>query len=89
MPVYSIKMLEMLTKNCGATIPEKLSKEISEIPKGDTKALIDFGIEYVTQQCEELLKEGALGLHIYTMDKSESAVGIVSKLREKGLLTVK
>ena len=89
MPVYSIKMLEMLSKSCGATIPEKLSKGISEIPKGDTKALIELGIEYATQQCEELLKEGASGLHIYTMDKSESAVGIVSKLREKGFLTVK
>ncbi|EQB22681.1 5,10-methylenetetrahydrofolate reductase [Dehalobacter sp. UNSWDHB] len=89
MPVYSIKMMEMLAGNCGAKIPEKLKKGISELPEGDTKALVDFGIEYAMGQCEELLKEGVRGLHFYTMDKSESAVGIVKGLRSKSFLTVK
>ncbi|WP_418790955.1 methylenetetrahydrofolate reductase [NAD(P)H] [Phosphitispora sp. TUW77] len=89
MPVYSIKMLEILTKNCGAEIPEKLSKGISELPNDDKEALVKFGIEYATQQCEELLKEGIDGLHIYTMDNSKSTVGLINNLREKGFLTVK
>lgn len=84
MPVFSIKMMEILNGNCGTKIPEKMSKGISALPKGDTKALIEFGIAYAAQQCEELLKEGVCGLHLYTMDKSESAAGIVNKLREKG-----
>ncbi|UWG95551.1 methylenetetrahydrofolate reductase [NAD(P)H] [Dehalobacter sp. DCM] len=88
MPVYSVKMMEMLAGNCGAKIPEKLRKGISELPEGDTKALIDFGIEYAIGQCEELLKEGARGLHFYTMDRSESAAGIVKGLKNKGLLTI-
>jgi methylenetetrahydrofolate reductase (NADPH) len=88
MPVYSVKMMEMLAGSCGAKIPEKLRKGISELPEGDTKALVDFGIEYATGQCEELLKEGARGLHFYTMDKSESTVSIVKGLRNRGFLTI-
>ena len=34
----------------------------------------------------ELLEEGVPGLHIYTMDRSKSTVGIVNELRRMGLL---
>jgi Methylenetetrahydrofolate reductase. len=47
---------------------------------------VEFGIQYAAAQCEELLREGACGLHFYTMDRSESTAGIVKILREKGLL---
>lgn len=86
MPVYSVKMMEMLAANCGASIPVKLRKGIAALPEGDTDALIAFGIDYTSQQCEELLKEGASGLHIYTMDKWESTKGIVERVRAEGLL---
>lgn len=86
MPVYSLRMLYMLTEDCGAAIPEKLKKGLSEIPEDDTEALVEFGIEYAAEQCEELLQEGVRGLHIYTMNKSESALGLVRNLRGKGLL---
>lgn len=86
MPVYSVKMMEMLSASCGASIPEKLRQDIASLPEGDTNALIAFGIDYSTQQCEELLKEGACGLHIYTMDKWESTKGIVDRLRAEGLM---
>ncbi|MCG1025946.1 MULTISPECIES: methylenetetrahydrofolate reductase [Dehalobacter] len=86
MPVYSVKMMEMLAANCGATIPEQLKRGIAALPEGDADALVEFGIQYAAAQCEELLQEGACGLHFYTMDRSESTAGIVKILREKGLL---
>lgn len=86
MPVYSVKMMEMLAGLCGATVTDSLRQGIAALPEEDKQALVDFGIEFATDQCRELLRAGVIGLHIYTMDRSSSAAGIVSRLRSEGLL---
>ncbi len=86
MPIYSIKMMENLAKLCGATITDEIREGLSSLPEGDKEALEKFGIEFATSQCRELLKAGVPGLHIYTMDRSSSTVGIVNNLRSEGLL---
>jgi len=86
MPIYSVKMLEMLASLCGATITKEVRQGMAALPDGDKEALVDFGIEFATRQCAELLDAGVPGLHIYTMDRSKSAAGIVHRLRDEGLL---
>lgn len=86
MPIYSVKMMEMLAGLCGATITDEVRQGIASLPEGDKEALVNFGIEFAVGKCKELLKAGVPGLHIYTMDRSRSAVGIVNRLREDGLL---
>jgi methylenetetrahydrofolate reductase (NADPH) len=87
MPIYSVKMMEMLASLCGATIPERVRREIAALPEGDKEALVACGIELAVRQCRELLDTGVPGLHIYTMDRSSSATGIVNRLRSEGLLS--
>jgi|SRR5665648_276316 len=87
MPLYSIRIMELLAANCGASIPDKLRKGIAQLPKNDPKAFFQYGIEFGIQQCEELLNEGACGLHLYVLNKYESTEGIVKGLRDKGFLT--
>ena len=86
MPIYSVKMMEMLAGMCGATITDRITQGISRLPEGDKGALLEFGIEFAYQQCADLLKLGVPGLHIYTMDRSVSTVGLVNRLRAEGLL---
>jgi methylenetetrahydrofolate reductase (NADPH) len=86
MPIYSVKMMEMLAGLCGATITEVVRKGIAALPEGDKQALLDFGITLAAQQCAELIEAGVPGIHIYTMDRSESTVGIVHRLRSEGVL---
>ncbi|MBC8504835.1 MAG: methylenetetrahydrofolate reductase [Anaerolineales bacterium] len=86
MPIYSIKMMNILAGICGATITEELNDGIAALPEGNTEALADFGIEFAVRQCTELLEAGVPGIHIYTMDRSKASVGIVTQLKEKGLL---
>jgi methylenetetrahydrofolate reductase (NADPH) len=86
MPIYSLKMMEMLAGLCGATITDQVRQGIAALPEGDKEALGAFGIEYATRQCAELLDAGVPGLHVYTMDRSKSATGIVNCLRGEGLL---
>ena len=86
MPIYSVKMMEMLAGICGATITPAVRKGLAPIKEDDKDALVAFGIEFAYRQCVELLKAGVPGLHIYTMDRSVSTVGLVNRLREEGLL---
>jgi len=86
MPIYSVKMMDMLAGLCGATITDEIRQGIAGLPEGDKEALVTFGIELATRQCRRLLEAGVPGLHIYTMDRSTSAVAIVNQLRSEGLL---
>lgn len=86
MPIYSVKMMETLSSLCGATITQEIRQGIADLPEGDKEALLGWGIEFATKQCAELLRAGVPGVHIYTMDRSPSAVGIVNRLRDEGLL---
>ena len=86
MPIFSLKMMENLAKLCGATIPEELRGRLAKVPEGDTDALVEFGIEFAVEQCRGLLASGVPGIHIYTMDRSRSSVGIMRKLREEKLI---
>ena len=86
MPIYSVKMMERLASMCGATITKEIRDGIAALPEGDRGALLAFGIEYAHRQCAGLLEAGVPGLHIYTMDRSKSTVGLVNGLRGEGLL---
>ena len=86
MPIFSVKMMDMLAHLCGATITDELRHGIDALPEGDTEALVDFGIEFAVNQCKSLLKTGVPGLHIYTMDRSRSTIAVVNRLRNEGLI---
>lgn len=86
MPIYSVKMMEMLAGLCGATITDEVRDGLAKLDEGDKAGLRNFGIEFAFTQCESLIRAGVPGLHIYTMDRSKSSVGLVNQLRQAGLL---
>jgi methylenetetrahydrofolate reductase (NADPH) len=86
MPIFSIKMMNNLAKLCGATINEGLRQRLAALPEGDTKALLLFGIDFAFEQCKELIGAGVPGLHFYTMDRSRSTTGVLTRLRQEGLI---
>ncbi len=86
MPIYSVKMMETLASLCGATITEQVRRGLGTVAEGDKEGLVTFGIEFAVRQCAELIEAGVPGLHLYTMDRSKSAVGIVNRLIGDGLL---
>jgi methylenetetrahydrofolate reductase (NADH) len=78
-PILSAAQIKRFVALCGADIPSKL---VSELDKrgDDDEAVLQFGIEYATAQCEELLREGVPGLHFYTLNKAKSTIAIVRNL---------
>lgn len=86
MPIYSVKLLEILTTTCGATIPDKIHDSLANLPADDPKAVAQFGVNFATEQCRELINQGVPGIHLYTMDRSKGITEIVTQLRSEGLL---
>ena len=79
-PILSTAQIKKFTALCGADLPKPLLNEL-EKRGDDDEAAAQFGIEYATQQCEELLREGAPGIHFYTLNKSRSTTAILNNLR--------
>ena len=48
----------------------------------NSAALRDFGIEVVTDLCEQLLAGGAPGLHFYSMNQADSVTRLWKNLSE-------
>jgi methylenetetrahydrofolate reductase (NADPH) len=67
------------TQLCGAKIPQPLHSKLEALGN-DEEAAMEFGIEYATRQCEELLRAGVPGLHFYTLNKSHSTVQVLKNL---------
>ena len=79
MPILSAAQIKRIVALCGADIPQKLASELDK-RGADDEAAAEYGIEYATRQCEELLQEGVPGLHFYTLNKAKSTIAVVRNL---------
>ena len=79
MPILSAGQTKRMVALCGAALPDKFVREL-DLRGTDDEAVTQFGIEYATRQCEELLREGVPGLHFYTLNKARSTVSILENL---------
>lgn len=86
MPVYSIKLTNMLSKLCGSTIPDTMREKLDSLAEAGGDAVLNYGIDQATDQCRELLKQNIPGLHFYTMDRCRSTSEIISRLKADGHL---
>jgi methylenetetrahydrofolate reductase (NADPH) len=65
---------------CGAEIPRWLRKRLEGFGD-DTESIVAFGIDVVSGLCEQLLAQGAPGLHFYTMNQAGPTLAIWDNLR--------
>lgn len=79
MPITNYRNLARFSDNCGAEIPRWVRKRL-ESYGDDTASIAAFGLDLVTELCETLLKNGAPGLHFYTMNQFDPAATIVRNL---------
>lgn len=77
--ILSGTQIKRFTAMCGARIPAKLAEKLDALGDDDA-ATAEFGIEYATRQCEELLRAGVPGIHFYTLNKAPATVRILKNL---------
>ena len=69
MPITGFANTVRFCAGCGADLPRWVRLRLEEL-QHDKPALSDFGAEVVTRLCETLLRNGAPGLHFYTINQA-------------------
>ena len=80
MPIISSTQLMRFSDACGAEIPRWVRLRLQSYGD-DTASIKAFGLEVVTDLCDQLLTAGVPGLHFYTMNQSTAVKQICHNLR--------
>ncbi len=78
-PIVNFKQIKRFSEMCGASIPAELADQM-EANQDDPKKKYQIGVDFAIRQCNELIKNGAPGLHFYTLNKSRATVDIFESI---------
>jgi len=79
MPVTNVGQTERFTKMCGARIPQELYRRL-RIVADDPSAVVATGVQWTVDQGRLLLRDGAPGLHFYTLNRSSATLAVHAAL---------
>lgn len=69
MPVTDVSQVERFAELSGAEVPEEVLVRLRPVAD-DPDAVREVGVEIAVELCQQLLDEGAAGLHYYTLNRS-------------------
>ena len=79
MPIGRFSQLARFSDACGAEIPRWMRRKL-EGYGDDTASIRAFGLDVVTALCDNLLQNGAPGLHFYTLNQAGLTTTIWQRL---------
>jgi methylenetetrahydrofolate reductase (NADPH) len=85
MPITTVPQIVRIAELSGNQIPRAL-RESLEAVRDDEQAALALGVEWTTRQCMDLLRQGAPGIHFYTLNRSPATRAIFEILRREGLV---
>lgn len=80
MPIVNYKNMNRIKSMCGSTIPLDLRNMI-ESYSDKPSVLREMGINYAVYQIIDLIAKGAPGVHLYIMNRADTAIEIYSRLK--------
>ena len=80
MPITNYTQLARFSEMCGAEIPRWIRLRL-ESYGNDLASIRAFGLDVVTELCEQLLEGGAPGLHFYSLNRAAATKEIWKRLR--------
>jgi methylenetetrahydrofolate reductase (NADPH) len=81
MPITSSSQLLRFSDACGAEIPRWIRLRLQGFGD-DTASIKAFGLDVVSDLCEQLRKGGASALHFYSMNQSVATLAIANRLEQ-------
>ncbi|MCO5609926.1 hypothetical protein L7F22_064161 [Adiantum nelumboides] len=88
MPVHSYRGFKRFTRSNKTKIPADIHAAL-ELVKADDKAVKAFGVHLGVEMCKNLLIHGVKHIHIYTLNKENSAIDILRNLRLIDITTIR
>lgn len=85
MPALSLDQLIRFGQMNGSSVPAELEKRMAAA-NGDETAQRMVGVEWTCEQVSDLFANGVHALHLYIMNRSESALAVVDRLTSDGVL---
>ncbi len=79
MPIASSTQLMRFSDACGAEIPRWIRLRLQAFGD-DTASIKAFGLDVVSDLCEQLINGGVPAIHFYTMNQSAATLEIVRRL---------
>ena len=79
MPITSFANTLRFCNGCGADLPRWVRLRLEQL-QNDKPALLDFGLDVVTRLCDTLVRNGAPGLHFYTINQAEPTLRLWKNL---------
>jgi methylenetetrahydrofolate reductase (NADPH) len=80
MPITSFDKTLRFCTGCGADLPRWVRLRLEQLQE-DKQGLLDFGVTVVTRLCETLLRNGAPGLHFYTINQAGPTLRLWESLK--------
>ena len=80
MPMTGFRQIARICELCDAKIPPALS-DAMEAAGGDERVEFELGVAYAAQQCAELLRRGAPGIHFYALNRWPATRAVLGALR--------
>ncbi len=80
LPITNYRRLVDFAKDCGATVPDNV-RDLFESSQDDPKETLKKGTDFAINQCRELLKGKAPGIHFYCLNKIEPVATILKAVR--------
>jgi len=79
-PILNYKQMKKCIALSNASVPEKLESKMIRL-QDKPEETEKYGIEYAVRQVEDLIRNGVQGLHLYSMNRSEHVVQILTEVR--------
>jgi len=78
MPINDLETIKRFSQMCGATLPPSLVKRMEKAKSADEASRL--GIDFATEQCQDLWGNGVRYFHFYTLNRSQAVTEILRNL---------
>lgn len=82
MPITSFQQIERFRSMAGCLIPEDFVTKLTQL-QDEKEEFISASIDFSVDQCLDLLRHGAPGIHFYTLNQSTATLQILQKIKSK------
>jgi methylenetetrahydrofolate reductase (NADPH) len=80
LPILSAGQIRKFTALCGAKLSDDVVAGLNRWGENDA-AVAQFGIDYASRQCDELLSAGVDGIHFYTLNKPTAVKAVLHNVK--------